>query len=148
MPSFVRPFMRTGCGLSDPMATLPVLQRPAMREQSRAISPSTSNEALTMFQELALQPAPEAKWRHRCQRGRRVGSQFTPLTAGLSTARHLTDGGLTDGEVEKLIEAAGDNRHGQIGTVGNSGPRRAFPWKSRAFNSVPGKKPVRPANWL
>ena len=27
-------------------------------------------------------------------------------------------------------------------------PRRAFPWKSCAFNSVPGKKPVRPANWL
>jgi hypothetical protein len=24
----------------------------------------------------------------------------------------------------------------------------AGPWKSRAFNSVPGKKPVRPANWL
>ena len=34
------------------------------------------------------------------------------------------------------------------GTVGNCGPRRAFPPKSRAFNSRHGKKPVRPANSL
>jgi len=61
----------------------------------------------------------------------------------LNTPPRQTTNNASQLHVEVTHRFPAPNRYGW-----NSGPWLAFPWKSRAFNSLPGKKPARQANAL